>query len=409
MASLILKPGRERSLQRHHPWVFSGAVERVLGQPGPGETVDLLASDGSFLARGAYSPNSQIKVRVWTFEDQAVDEAFLESKVCAALRARESLHLANDTQAYRLVYAESDGLPGLIVDRYGETLVLQSLTTGIERWKAALAEILLASTGLKQIYERSDSDVRDLEGLKPFTGRLRGKGFATALVVREHGIQYRVDMQSGHKTGFYLDQRENRKLVRALSDGREVLDCFCYTGGFAINALVGGAASVVAVDASSGVLATGLENATLNKLEGHMVEWMAGDAFQVLRKFRDEGRRFDLIILDPPKFAPTSAHASKAARGYKDINRLGFLLLRSGGLLVTFSCSGGIEPALFQKIVASAALDAGVEAQIIGRMSQGPDHPIALPFPEGEYLKGLVCVVQRVGGIAGLNRLRAMR
>jgi 23S rRNA (cytosine1962-C5)-methyltransferase len=296
-----------------------------------------------------------------------------------------------NSNAYRLVYAESDGLPGLIVDRYGDMLVLQSLTAGCERWKEPLADILLEETGLSAIYERSDADVRALEGLPERTGLLRGNP-PEKTVITEYGLRFTVDLCTGHKTGFYLDQRQNRLRVRALAQGRDVLDCFCYTGGFTVNALAGGARSVVAVDSSALALALGRENLSINGLKAEAVEWRAEDVFQDLRKFRDEGRSFDMIILDPPKFAPTAAQAEKASRGYKDINLLAFKLLRPGGLLVTFSCSGGIEAALFQKIVASAALDAGVEAQIVEHLSQGPDHPVALNFPEGAYLKGLVCV-----------------
>jgi 23S rRNA (cytosine1962-C5)-methyltransferase len=393
MASLILKPGRERSLQRRHPWIFSGAVDRIEGDPGPGETVDLFSSRGDFLARAAYSPQSQIRARVWTFENERVDEDFFQSRIHLALQARDMWNLASCTDAYRLIFAESERLPGLIVDRYGDVLVLQSLTAGSEQWKDTFADILLKQTGLHTIYERSDADVRALEGLAPCVGLLRGKMPAMKLTIHETTSRFIVDLLAGQKTGFYLDQRVNRKHVLELAEGRDVLDCFCYTGSFTVNALAGGAKSVVAVDTSAEALAFGSENLALNGHELKRVEWIEGDVFQTLRRFRDEGRSYDMIILDPPKFAPTAAHAEKAARGYKDINRLAFLLLRPGGLLVTFSCSGGVDAALFQKIVASAALDAGVEAQIVGVMTQGPDHPVLLQFPEGAYLKGLVCLV----------------
>jgi 23S rRNA (cytosine1962-C5)-methyltransferase len=298
------------------------------------------------------------------------------------------------SDAFRLIYAESDGLPGLIVDRYADTLVFQSLTAGSEYWKDTLADILLELTGLKNIYERSDADVRELEGLTLRVGPLRGPitHSPSTITIREHNLLFKVNIVAGHKTGFYLDQRENRLRVRELAEGRDVLDCFCYTGGFSINALAGGAKSVLSVDASADALALCHENVVLNELPVDRHQTLEGDVFQLLRKFRDEGRSFDLIILDPPKFAPTAAQAEKAARGYKDINLLGFKLLRPGGLLVTFSCSGGVDAALFQKIVASAALDARVEAQILEYLSQGPDHPVALNFPEGAYLKGLVCL-----------------
>jgi 23S rRNA (cytosine1962-C5)-methyltransferase len=292
----------------------------------------------------------------------------------------------------RLLYAESDYIPGLIVDKYNDVLVLQSLTAGSEYWKETFADLLLEETGLTTLYERSEADVRELEGLPPQTGILRGTLHATCITINENNLQFLVNLQSGHKTGFYLDQRKNRLRVRQLAKDRDVLDCFCYTGGFTVNALTGGAKSVVAVDSSADALALARENLALNDLPADKATFIEGDVFQLLRKFRDENRAFDMIVLDPPKFAPTSAHAEKAARAYKDINLLAFKLLRRGGILVTFSCSGGVDSALFQKIVAGSALDAGVEAQVVEHLSQGPDHPVSLHFPEGAYLKGLVCI-----------------
>ncbi|NOZ00132.1 MAG: methyltransferase domain-containing protein [Chloroflexi bacterium] len=390
MPALILKPGREKALLRRHPWVFSGALARVEGDPGMGETVDVLDSKGGFLARAAYSPHSQIRARVWTFDPaEAVDADFFRRRLDAAIRARQ--HLAPATNAYRLVHAESDRLPGLIVDRYGGVLVVQSLTAGVERWKETLADLLLDLTGLQDICERSDADVRTLEGLTARVGALRGAP-PEMVEIREYGLEFRVDIARGHKTGFYLDQRANRHRVGQLAAGRQVLNCFCYTGGFTVHALAGGAESVVSVDTSADALALGRENVALNGQQADRCEWIEGDVFKELRKFRDARRAFDLIVLDPPKFAPTVAQVKHAARGYKDINLLAFKLLRPGGVLVTFSCSGGVDASLFQKIVAGAALDAGVHAQIIERLSQGADHPVALNFPEGAYLKGLVCI-----------------
>ena len=394
MPSLTLKPGREKSLLRRHPWIFSGAVDRVDGNPEPGATVDLLAANGSFLARAAYSPNSQIRARIWTFDpSEPVDADFFRRRLKRAIHARESLLSTPDSQltTARLVYAESDHLPGLIVDRYADVLVLQSLTVGAEFWKETLADLLLEETGLTTLYERSDADVRELERLQPKCGLLRGAINQSPLTITENGLHFKINFATGHKTGFYLDQRENRQRVRELSAGRDVLDCFCYTGGFTVNALAGGARSVLSVDASADALSMCRENVLLNNLLAEKHTVLEGDVFQLLRKFRDEARSFDLIVLDPPKFAPTAAQAEKASRGYKDINLLAFKLLRPGGLLVTFSCSGGVDASLFQKIVASAALDAGVDAQIVAYLSQGPDHPVALEFPEGAYLKGLVC------------------
>ena len=394
MANLVLKPGREKSLLRRHPWIFSGAVHHMDGkETASGETVNLLSSKGDFLAQAAYSPFSQIRARVWSFEpDEIVDADFFRKRIRTAIRARDGWHFIPGTDAYRLIHAESDGLPGLIVDRYGEVLVIQSLTAGSEFWKVSIADILLEETGLQTIFERSDAGVRELEGLQPVVGALRGTISNFPITITENNLKFHVNFESGHKTGFYLDQRDNRLRMRDLAKGRDVLDCFCYTGGFTVNALAGGAKSVVAVDASTEALALGRENILLNSLQIESAEWCEGDVFQLLRGFRDERRTFDLIVLDPPKFAPTTAQAEKASRGYKDINLLAFKLLRSGGILVTFSCSGGIDTALFQKIVASAALDAGVDAQIVEYLSQAGDHPVALNFPEGAYLKGLMCI-----------------
>jgi 23S rRNA (cytosine1962-C5)-methyltransferase len=302
------------------------------------------------------------------------------------------LYIPSGTDALRLIHAESDGLPGLIVDRYADTLVIQFLSAGAEFWRETIADILLEETGLQSIYERSDADVRELEGLSQRTGTLRGVIPNFPFIILENSLKFTVNLETGHKTGFYLDQRENRLRVRSLAEGRDMLDCFCYTGGFTVNALAGGAKSVLSVDSSGEALALCRQNVALNSPDDARHSILEGDVFQLLRKFRDEARSFDLIVLDPPKFAPTIAQAEKAARGYKDINLLAFKLLRPGGLLVTCSCSGGVDAALFQKIVASAALDAGVDAQILAHLEQAPDHPVALNFPEGSYLKGLVCM-----------------
>jgi 23S rRNA (cytosine1962-C5)-methyltransferase len=396
MADVILKPGREKSLLRRHPWIFSSAIHKADENIASGSTVDLLSSDGHFLARASFSPLSQIRARVWTFEDEPVDREFFRNRIRAAIATRSPLlkgeGLGVRSNAFRLIYAESDGIPGLIVDRYNDILVLQSLTAGSEYWKDTFADLLLEETGLTTLYERSDADVRELEGLEPKVGLLRGENYRSPITILEHNLKFLVNLQSGHKTGFYLDQRRNRLRVRELAKDRDVLDCFCYTGGFTVNSLAGGAKSVLSVDSSANALELCKENIALNNLPADRHSSLEGDVFHLLRKFRDENRSFDIIILDPPKFAPTSAHAEKATRAYKDINLLAFKLLRAGGMLVTFSCSGGIDAGLFQKIVAGAALDAGVEAQIVEHLSQGPDHPVSLHFPEGAYLKGLVCM-----------------
>ncbi len=390
--NVILKPGREKSLLRRHPWIFSGAIQDMdKPSAASGATVDLLSSDKHFLARASYSPTSQIRARVWTFEDEIVDKEFFRKRIRAALASRSTLQVTSYSSAYRLIYAESDNLPGLIVDRYGDILVMQSLTAGSEYWKETFADLLLEETGLSTIYERSDADVRELEGLPSVIGHLRGQSSNLQFSINEHNLQFLINLQTGHKTGFYLDQRDNRLRVRELAKDKDVLDCFCYTGGFTVNALAGGAKSVLSVDSSADALELCKENISLNNLPADRHSSIKGDVFQLLRKFRDENRSFDMIILDPPKFAPTAAHADKAARAYKDINLLAFKLLRPNGILVTFSCSGGVDSALFQKIVAGAALDAGVDAQIVEHLSQDADHPVLLNFPEGAYLKGLIC------------------
>jgi 23S rRNA (cytosine1962-C5)-methyltransferase len=390
--NIKLNPGREKSLQRRHPWVFASALERPDTVPASGSTVDLLSSEGHFLARASYSPISQIRSRVWIFNDEPIDQEFFRRKIQIANETRRMLKAERYSNSYRLIHAESDGIPGLIVDRYGNVLVLQSLTAGSEFWKETIADILIEETGIQNIYERSDADVRELEGLKPIIGILRGTIPDSKITITEHNLKFNVDIQHGHKTGFYLDQRANRQYAGQFSKDRDVLNCFCYTGGFSIHALANGAKSVLSVDSSEDALALLEENIAINNLPADRHTSIEGDVFQLLRKFRDENRSFDMIILDPPKFAPTAAHAEKASRAYKDINLLAFKLLRHGGVLVTFSCSGGIDAALFQKIVASAALDAGTDATIIEHLSQGSDHPVSLHFPEGTYLKGLVCV-----------------
>ena len=385
MPVIYLKPGREKSVLRRHPWIFSGAVGRVDGSPGDGETVKMVNSQGQFLGWGAFSSKSQISVRIWSWdEEENIAGDFFRRRLQQAIAGRQM------NNALRLVHAESDGLPGLVVDRYNELLVVQYLSSGPERWRETLADLLVEITGIGQVFERSDVDVRALEGLPSRIGPVRGPEPPERIAIRENGLDFWVDVRKGHKTGYYLDQRANRSRLRQLAVDRDVLDCFCYTGGFTVHAMAGGANSVQSVDGSGDALALARENLALNRLPSEEVDWVEGDVFQTLRGLRDRDRHFDLIILDPPKFAPTAAQAEGAARGYKDINLLAFKLLRPGGLLVTFSCSGGISEDLFQKIVAGAALDAGVEAQIIERLHQDADHPVALNFPEGAYLKGFI-------------------
>jgi 23S rRNA (cytosine1962-C5)-methyltransferase len=384
-----LKRGREKSLKRRHPWIFSGAVEKASGKAG--DTVAVLDSAKKALARAAYSPKSQIRARVWTFDPkEEVDARFFRGRLEKALALREALPAAKHTNALRLVHGESDGLPGLVVDRYDDVLVAQFLAAGVERWRDPILDLLMELTGCAAIYERSDAEVRKLEGLEARAGFARGNRNASRCPIIEYGLNFRVDVEQGQKTGFFLDQRENRARVRSLAAGREVLDGFCYTGGFSIAALAGGAKRITALESSAAALDVARENLAANPLDASRIEFRQADVFAELRKLRDSAARFDLIILDPPKFAPTAAQVKKAARAYKDINLWSLKLLAPGGLLATFSCSGGVSAELFQSIVAGAALDAGADAKIIDRFTAAADHPVALEFPEGEYLKGLL-------------------
>ena len=397
MKVIKLRDGKERSLRKRHPWVFEGSI--ASGRADAGETVRVESHTGEFLAWGAYSPASSIRVRAWSFDaTERIDAAFFERRIARAAAVRARLAVASD--AMRLVHGEADGLPGLVVDRYGDTLSAQFTAVGVERWKGAIADALLKVTGLKRLYERSDASVRELEGLAPLTGWLRGAptdADDTEIAIHEHGWQLTVDVARGHKTGYYLDQRDSRKLfadsVRHFAAQR-VLNCYSYTGGFSIAALAGGAAEVTSVDSSGPALARASAHVALNGFDAARHTAVDADVNATLRRFIEQGRRFDAIVLDPPKFAATAAQAERAARAYKDINRLAFTLLEPGGLLFTFSCSGGVSADLFHKIVAGAGLDAGIDGQIHARTGAAPDHPMTVTFPEGEYLKGLVIVKQ---------------
>ena len=389
MKTIRLRPGKERSLLRRHPWIFESAIAR--GAADAGETVRVESHEGQFLAWAAFSPVSKIRARVWSFdESQRIDAAFFKLTCARAVSARTRFDIQSD--ALRLVHGESDGLPGLIVDRYGDTLVAQILCAGAERWKAVLADALLAATGLTRLYERSDASGREREGLPQVSGWLSGDG-PVELVLREHDWQLALNIATGHKTGFYLDQRDSRKkfsdYTRRLKFDR-VLNCYCYTGGFTVAALTGGAAHVTSIDSSAPALQQATANVALNGFEASQATFMDADVNASLRQFGAEGRTFDAIVLDPPKFAPTVTHAERAARAYKDINRLACKLLSPAGVLFTYSCSGGISADLFHKIVASAAIDAQVDGYIVERLGGAPDHPMTINFPEGEYLKGLV-------------------
>ena len=394
MNKIILKAGREKSLLRRHPWVFSGAIARAEGTGSAGDTVHVVASDGRFLAVAAWNPDANISARVWDWsEETQINTAFFRQRLEAAIGMRRALFSRKADEAERLVHGESDGLPGLIADRYADVVVVQISSAGCHRWRDAIMESLEQITSARAVYERSDADVLELEGLAPRTGVAKGRLDTPVVEFTENGIRLRVDVARGHKTGFYLDQRDNRLQVGQLAADRHVLNCFSYTGGFTLQALAHGAASVTSVDSSADALQLAGEHVRLNNLPEDRCEWVDADVFQYLRKLRDQNRQFDLIILDPPKFAPTAATAERAARGYKDINLLAFKLLRPGGLLATFSCSGGVSADLFRKIVAGAALDAGADAQVLEQFHSTPDHPVSLAFPEGEYLKGLLCRV----------------
>lgn len=388
MNSVILKKGREKNLLQRHPWIFSGAIERVDGSPGPGETVTVCSFDRKPLALAAWSPQSQIALRIWSFNPETtVDTGFFRTKLQNAFSARWKIH----SNAVRLVAAESDGLPGLIIDRYADWLVCQFLSAGSEYWKTVVVDLLQEFFPGVSVYERSDVSVREKEGLPSRCGLLAGVEPPAMIEIHENGMRLLVDIKTGHKTGYYLDQRDSRAAVRIWADGRDVLNCFSYTGGFGVAALLGGARHVTQIDSSGPALEIARQNAVLNGLDPAASEYLEGDVFKELRGFRDSRRDFDLIVLDPPKFVESRGQLEKGARGYKDINLLAFKLLRPGGLLFTFSCSGHMEMPLFQKIVADSALDARRNAQVLAVLNQSPDHPVALNFPEGAYLKGLLC------------------
>ncbi|MFL9870121.1 class I SAM-dependent rRNA methyltransferase [Paraburkholderia megapolitana] len=394
MNIVTLKPSKEKSLQRRHPWVYANAIDRVEGKPAQGATVLVRAHDGRFLARAAYSPHSQIRARVWSFDEaEPIDHAFFKRRVQRALAHRQTM--VRNTGAVRLIFGEADGLPGLIVDHYTADdgrgqLVCQFMAAGVEAWKAAIVDALTGVTGCPNVYERSDVSIREKEGLEQITGVLAGDEPPETLIASENGVRYHVDVRNGHKTGFYVDQRDNRALVQQFAEDRDVLNCFCYTGGFSLAALKGGAKRVVSIDSSGEALALAQQNVAANAFDAARAEWLDADAFKTLRHLYDDGERFDLVVLDPPKFAPSREHVDRAARAYKDINLTGCRLLRPGGLLFTYSCSGAIDAELFQKIVAGAAADARVDARILKRLGAGVDHPLLTAFPEGEYLKGLL-------------------
>lgn len=388
MKKITLNTGREKSLLRRHPWIFSGAIKNS-GDAASGDVVEVVGQDGRYLCTALYSAQSQIAARAMSFDrNDDINDAFYRQRIASAIARRA--HLRDTTNAMRLIHGESDGLPGVVADQFGNVVVLQLTTAGIEPQRELLAKLLQEATNATTIYERSDADVRKLEGLPERNGLIGGAPLKDATRILENGITIDVDIAHGHKTGFYIDQRDNRALTRTLARDADVLNTFCYTGTMSVAAMLGGAKSVLSVDSSAPALNAGRAIAALNGCDAARMTWLEADVFTHLRKLRDMGQQFDLIILDPPKLAPTAHHVEKASRAYKDINLLGFKLLREGGRLMTYSCSGGMSIDLFQKIVAGAAQDAQIDAQILARLSAGSDHPVSIHFPEGEYLKGLL-------------------
>lgn len=400
-ARIILKPGREKPILNQHPWVFSGAIRDMEGVPEPGELVSVRAHDGRFLARGYWNPASQIRVRAFTWEDEAIDEAWwrrmLERAIAA--RAAQNIWAGEEPLAYRLVNAENDFLPGLVVDRYSDWLVMQALTLGIDLRKQMIAGLLAEMLPVEGVYERSDVDVRRKEGLDEVTGLLWGDEPPGLIEIIEHGARMLVDVRRGHKTGTYLDQAANRGLmfdlvISALEGECRLLNLFSYTGGFGLAAMSAGGVHVVNVDSSAGALALAEQMVMLNDYDlgnhGESAEYIQADVFEFLRDQAMEGAQYDIVVLDPPKFAHSKGQVESAARGYKDINLHALQVVRPGGYLLTFSCSGAIDRDLFQKIVFGALADSGRQAQIVRHLGAADDHPVALSFPEGEYLKGLM-------------------
>ena len=389
-SKIFLQPDREKSLLRKHPWIFSKAIKDTKGRTHSGDTVDVFDSNGNWLARGAYSPESQIRVRVWSFDQSdIIDNAFFARRIEAAFEARKEIIARHKLTGFRLVAAESDGLPGVTIDKYDNVLVCQLLSAGAEKHRDKIVWALKKHFPDHSIFERSDVAVRKKEGLEPLIQELHGD-IPDEVIIEENGIKILVDVKQGHKTGFYLDQRDNRQIAARYAKGRHVLNCFCYTGTFGSYALKAGASIVTNLDVSDLALQTAKRNVEINEFDVSKCEFLNRDVFQALRDYKAQGVTFDQIILDPPKFVDSKASLNRACRGYKDINMLAMQILNPGGILCTFSCSGLMPADLFQKVVADAALDAGRTAQILERLSQAPDHPIATNYPEGFYLKGLV-------------------
>ncbi len=393
-ARLFLAPGREKSLLRRHPWIFSGAVERVECAGYSGETLDIFDSNERWLARGAYSPQSQIRARIWTFQqDEAIDVTFFIRRLQQAQSWRNWIACRDELDSYRLISGESDGLPGITIDRYQNYLVLQLLSAGAEYQRATLLCALRHCYPECSLFDRSDVSVRKKEGLPMTSGLIFGDLPPDLLTIHEHGTKLLVDIQHGHKTGCYLDQRDSRLAARRYASNRRVLNCFSYTGAFAVSALMGDCQQVINIDTSQSALNIARQNIELNQQDAGKAEFIRADVFRPLRRFRDDAEKFDMIVMDPPKFVENKNQLAGACRGYKDINMLALQLLRSGGILLSFSCSGLMQADLFQKILAGAALDAGRDIQFIEQFRQAADHPVIASYPEGLYLKGFACRV----------------
>ena len=389
-----LKKGKESIIKFRHPWIFSGAIDKVENVEENGQLVLVSSSNNQPLAIGSYSFYSQIAVRIWSFDiSSKVDKSLLLKRFNSALELRKNIINRSETNAFRVINSESDHIPGLIVDFYAGYYVIQFLSAGVEYFRKEIIEIISNQSDCIGIYERSDSDVRIKENLPLQTKLLFGDSIPEKVLIKENGICFGVDIQKGHKTGFYLDQRDNRLILKNFCKNKNILNCFCYTGGFSAYALTNGANYVVNIDSSAKALELANENHRLNFISDDMYENIEADVFKTLRTFREENRKFDIVILDPPKFADSAANIQKAARAYKDINLLSLQLLNHGGFLFTFSCSGHISRDLFNKIVNDAALDAGREIKFLSYLNQSKDHPILSSFPESYYLKGLLCYV----------------
>lgn len=391
MVEIKLKKGKEKAVLQRHPWVFSGALEKVKGSPENGDVVKVCSANNDFLAYGYYNDQSRVAVRLLEWdENEIINEAWYEQKIKKAVQSRAHLLKNKDTNAYRLIFSEADFLPGLIVDQYADFLSVQILSTGIEKAKPIIIDILVKVLQPKGIFDRSDATARTHEGITAENGLLWGETPAAFIAVKENGITYHINIAEGQKSGFYCDQRDNRQILATYAKDKTVLDCFSYSGGFSLNAFKQGAKEVTSVDSSALAIETLKQNIELNKFSAKNHVAIQSDVNKQLRIFKEEGKKFDIVVLDPPKYAPSRSALDRAARAYKDLNRLGLLLLESGGLLATFSCSGAVDIETFKQIIAWAALDAGKEVQVIRQFSQPEDHPVRLSFPEGEYLKGLL-------------------